>query len=161
MVIKRALFLGFRDVGLLDQILLVKQKEDQKKPCCCFIFLLSSGKILMQQNMIHTISKDFWQRKCQNIRQKLMASDTLASRYGQYRVTKRGLYKVPAEGPRTFWTSLDFPSKESTPEKVPASGKLSGLGAAKSYVTNKPFEQGGPARPDLTELNNGNGLIDY
>ena len=30
---------------------------------------LSSDKILMQQNMIHTISKDFWQWKCQNIRQ--------------------------------------------------------------------------------------------
>ena len=26
-----------------------------------FVFLLSSGKILMQQNMIHTNSKDFWQ----------------------------------------------------------------------------------------------------
>ena len=144
MVIKHTLFLGYRDVGLLDQILLAKQKEDQKKPCCCFLFLLSSGKILMQQNMIHTISKDFWQWKCQNIRQKLMALDTLAgSRYGLYRDTKRGLYKVPAEGPRTFWTSLDFPSKESTPEKVPAWGGLLGLGAAKSYETNKPSWQGG------------------
>ena len=136
-----ALFSGIRGCRTLGSNFTRKTEGGPEIAFLLFVvFLLSSGKILMQQNMIHTISKDFWQWKCQNIRQKLMALDTSAgSRYGYYRVTKRGLNKVPAEGPRTFWTSLDFPSKESTPEKVPAWGKLLQLGAAKSYVTNKPF----------------------
>ena len=144
----------FRDFELLDQFFRGKQREAEKSLGAVPISFCLLVNVLTEQNTIHTISKDFWQRKCQNIRQKLLASDTLAERY------KKDSY-VPAEGPRTFWTSLDFPSKESTPEKVPASGILSGLGAAKSKETNKPSEQGDPTWPDLNELNNGNGLIDH
>ena len=119
----------------------MKTEGSREKPGCCSNFLLSSGKRIDGTKHDPHNFQGFL-ATCQNIRQK------------------KDSY-VPAEGPRTFWTSLDFPSKESTPEKVPASGILSGLGAAKSKETNKPSEQGDPTWPDLNELNNGNGLIDH
>ena len=116
---------------------------------------LSSDKILMQQNMIHTISKDFWQWKCQNIRQQPLVSDILAARYRQYPVTK---LLVPAEGPRTFWTSLDFASKESTPEKVPNSGNCDYQKQPNHRKPTNRFDIRGPPRPDMVKLKNGKGV---
>ena len=67
----------FRDFELLDQFLGGKQREAEKSLGAVPISFCLLVNVLTEQNTIHTISKDFWQRKCQNIRQKLLVSDTV------------------------------------------------------------------------------------
>ena len=129
-----------------------KTEGSREKPGCCSNFLLSSGKRIDGTKHDPHNFQGFLATKVSKHPSETVGIGHCWQKKDSY---------VPAEGPRTFWTSLDFPSKESTPEKVPASGILSGLGAAKSKETNKPSEQGDPTWPDLNELNNGNGLIDH